>query len=591
MHVRKTIIIFFLFVLSVFGQDLKSKIDSVNSLPFTEILSNLFVSKKIFEENLRDAKKIGYRIGQAKTLSILANIYYLLNDYQKSTEYNIEALQIFEEEEDYDDLANSYGEFGYQMKRREFQKANDYMMKGLIIAEKYKVSTPTLAKLYDNYGVLKEMEGKIDSALLLYNKSLRLKYTLNDSIGIPYSLNKIANAKAIQKKFTEAYYYLNLSDKYRWKEKSDYGRADNFAYYGDFLSMEGNIDSAISYYKKSLELSLKNGYTFLVQYIYQQLSDLYQKKNDHVNALNYFRIYTNYKDSLTNIETNNKIAELEIAFETAEKDKLIAQKELLLKQRAILFIIIGTILLFLSLAMTALYAYQSQKRKTITAEMNLTKRIAQEESERKIINEKLRISRELHDNIGSQLTFIISSLDNLAYHKNGNDWINKIKDLNNFTRSTLNELRNTIWAMKHENGNLSTLIVKIRDYLNRIKLSTENLNISITVNTTREYNLNSNQLLNLFRIFQECIQNILKHSKATECQIIFSDTEDGFMMQICDNGIGIENSNTLESTGMSSLDARAKEANGVFYIEKNNNSNGNCGMRMIFKINAEEFVN
>ncbi|MFN4111045.1 MAG: histidine kinase [Ignavibacteria bacterium] len=587
MHIRKTIIIFFLFILSVFGQDLKSKIDSVNNLPFTEILSNLFVSKTIFEKNLQDAKKIGYKIGEAKTLSILANIYYLLNDYQKSTEYNIKALQIFEEEKDYDALANSYGEFGYQMKRREFQKANDYMKKGLTIAEKYKVHKPTIAKLYDNYGVLKEMEGKIDSALLLYNKSLNLKYELNDSIGIPYSLNKIANAKAIQKKFTEAYYYLNLSDKYRWKEKSDYGRADNLAYYGDFLSMEGKIDSAIHYYKKSLELSLKNGYTFLVQYIYQQLSDLYKKKNDYFNALNYFKSYTNYKDSMTNIETNKKIAELEIAFETVEKDKLITQKELLLKQRAILFIIIGTILLFLSLTMTALYAYQSQKRKTIAAEMKLTKKIAQEESERKIINEKLRISRELHDNIGSQLTFIISSLDNLLYRQNRNDWVNKIKDLNDFARLTLNELRNTIWVMKNEKGNLSTLIVKIRDYLNRIKLSTENLKISIAVNTTREYNLNSSQLLNLFRIFQECIQNILKHSRATECQIIFSDADNGFMMQICDNGIGFENSNALESTGMSSLETRAKEANGVFYIEKNNNSDENCGIRMIFKINSE----
>lgn len=581
-----TLILFILFYSILNGQDLKSRIDSINNLPFSEIHSNLYRSKNILEENLKLAKKIGYRIGEGRTLSLLANIYYFLNDYQKSTEYHIKALQIFEEEKNYNELANSYGEFGYQMKRREFDKANEYMIKGIQIAQKHKVPKTTLAKLYDNYGVLKEMEEKIDSALILYNQALKIKNEFNDSIGIPYSLNKIANAKAIQKKFKEAFYYLNLSDKYRSKEKNDYGRADNLAYYGDFYSWEGKIDSAINYYKKSLELSLKNGYTFLVQYIYQQLSELYAKKNDFYNALNYFKSYSSYKDSITNLETSKKIAELEIAFESTEKDKLIAQKELQLRQRAILFIVIGTTLLFITLIMIGLYSYQYQKRKAFAAEMELTKKITQEESEKKIIKEKLRISRELHDNIGSQLTFMISSLDNLSYQLNQKDLKVKIKHLSEFTRDTLNELRNTIWAMKYEKGDLSTLILKIRDHLNRIKSSIENLNISLSINTSKEYSLNSVQLLNLFRIYQECIQNIIKHSKATECQIVFSDSENGFTMQICDNGIGIETSNSLESTGMNSLKARAEEAQGIFLIEKNQNANQMCGSKMIFKINV-----
>ncbi len=446
------------------------------------------------------------------------------------------------------------------MKRRELDKANAYMLKGIQIGEKYKVNKPTLAKLYDNYGVLKEMEGKIDSALMLYNRALKIKYELNDSIGIPFSLNKIANAKALQKKFNEAYYYLHLSDKFREKEISDYGRTNNLAYYGDFYAMEGKVDSAIYYYNKSLELSLKNGYTFLVQYIYQQLSDLYAKKNDYYNALNYFKKYSAYKDSLINIETNQKIAEPEIAFETSEKDKLIAQKELQLRQRAILLIVIGSTLLFLVLTMSGLYAYQVQKRKAIAAKAELEKRIAMEESERKILEEKFRIGRELHDNIGSQLTFIISSLDNLSYQFQEKTIVDKIKETSEFARSTLNELRNTIWAMKHDRGYLSTLILKIRDYLNRIKFGLEGLNITIQDNTTKEYKLNSTQLLNLFRIFQECIQNIIKHSKATECQIIFNDDTQGFTMQICDNGIGMEIPDNLESTGLSSLTTRAQEA-------------------------------
>ncbi|NPV12595.1 MAG: hypothetical protein HPY57_12485 [Ignavibacteria bacterium] len=579
--------IIIILVCSLAAQDLKSIIDSVNKLPATEYLANLYKSKSIFEENLVRAKSIGYKSGEAKALNILAIIYYLMGNYEKSTEFNIQSLKIFEEIKEYEELANAYGEYGYQMKRRELAKAHQYMLKGIQIAEKYKLSKPTLAKLYDNFGVLKEMEGKVDSALLLYNKALKLKYDLYDSIGIPFSLNKIANAKALQGKFKEAYTILNQSDKFRAKEKNDFGKADNLAYYGDFFTMEGKIDSAIKYYQSSLDLSLKNGYTFLIEYCYRQLSDLYEKKSDFKNAFINFKKYSAYKDSITNLSTNQRIAELELAFETSEKDKLIAQQQLQLKQRAILFISVGTTLLFIVLAMVGLYTYQIQKRKAIAKEMDLVKQLSLEEANKKVIEEKLRISRELHDNTGSQLTFIISALDNLKYSISDESLLEKINNINNFTRSSLNELRNTIWAMKHETGNLSDLILKIRDYLNRIKPSIANLNLNVINNTQKEYRLNSAQLLNLFRIFQECLQNIIKHANATEAQIIFNDSKDGFTMQICDNGIGIENSLSLESSGLDSLKIRAEESKGKMYIEKNQTNDVSCGTKLIFEIQAE----
>lgn len=576
---------------SIFAQDLKSIVDSVNNLSATEYLANLYNSKKIFEENLNRARTINYKIGEARALNILAITYYLMGNYEKSTELNIQSFKIFEEEKAFEDLANAYGEYGYQMKRRELEKANQYMLKGIQIAEKNKVSKVTIAKLYDNFGVIKEMEGKLDSALILYNKALKIKYDLNDEVGIPFSLNKIANVKALQGKFREAYSILNQSDKFRAKETGDYGKADNLAYYGDFFSMEGKIDSAIKYYQSSLDLSLKNGYTFLVEYCYKQLSDLFEKKSDFKNAFLNFKKYSAYKDSITNIATNQRIAELELAFETSEKDKLIAEQQLQLKQRAILFISVGTTLLFLLLAMFGLYAFQVQKRKVIAKEMELTRKLSIEETNRKIVETKLSISRELHDNIGSQLTLIISSLDNLKSSIIENSLKEKINDTTDFARLTLTELRNTVWAMKNENGTLSGLILKIRDYLNRIKPSIENISVNIQTEVQKDYKLNSTQLLNLFRIFQETLQNVIKHSNASEVKVIFSDSENGFLMKVCDNGKGIKASETIESSGLNFIKHRAEESNGKFFIEDNQTDNGQCGTKMIFEIQAEPIIN
>ncbi len=586
MIIKVVIIILFYFNL-LKAQTTKAAVDSINNLPATAYLSNLFKSKKIYEDNLEMAKNIGYKLGEAKALNRLSIIHYLLGDYDKSTEYNIQAIKIFEGEKKYEDLADAYGELGYQMKRRDLIKADEYMQKALQISESHKIDKVILAKLYDNYGVIKELEGKIDSALIFYNKSFKIKQQLKDTVGIPFSLNKIANAKALQRKFNEAYFYLRISDKYREKETSDYGRADNLTYRADFLSMENKIDSAIVIYDSALDLSLKNGYTFLVLYIYQQLSDLLSKKQDFYNALQYFKKYTTYKDSLLNIETNQKIAELEIAFETAEKDKLIAQKDLLLKQRAILFLIIGTLLVFLTLTMFGLYAYQIQKRKAIALEAELVKQKAIDEQNKRIYEEKLKISRELHDNIGSHLTFIINSLDNLKYALPDGNIKDIVKRVNDFSRLTLNELRSTIWAMKNESGELDLLITKIKDFINRANVPQEKLRIEIRENTTKNYTLSSVQLLNLFRICQESLQNIIKHSDANKCLIIFDDWENGFIMQISDNGKGIEDSNSLESSGLASMKLRATEANAKINIIKSDIDGRNCGTNLSFQVTCQ----
>ena len=78
--------------------------------------------------------------------------------------------------------------------------------------------------------------------------------------------------------------------------------------------------------------------------------------------------------------------------------------------------------------------------------------MAKIETQNKLQEQRLRISRDLHDNIGAQLTFIISSIDNLKFgftdisEKLGS----KLSNISSFTQQTIYELRDTIWAMNKE---------------------------------------------------------------------------------------------------------------------------------------------
>lgn len=87
--------------------------------------------------------------------------------------------------------------------------------------------------------------------LFSFTKSFRNKKANRDTIGIPYSLNKIAVLKANQGKFSEAYKYLNLSDNLRNTEIGNFGRMENLSFHADFLRMENRLDEAIEAYENA----------------------------------------------------------------------------------------------------------------------------------------------------------------------------------------------------------------------------------------------------------------------------------------------------------------------------------------------------
>jgi len=541
-------------------------IDSINALPYEYIVSHLHQSVLLFSENVRQAELQDYTSGAAKALSQLGLVHYLRGDYDESTECYVKAFHLFEKLGDFQYLAGVYGEYGYQLKRRDLPKAIQYMQMAISLAEEKKLDDALKSKLFDNYGVIKEMQSDYDSAMFFYNQALIMKIQQKDSIGIPYSLNKIAGLKARQKKFPEAYSYISQSDQYRAKEKGNFGRAENLSAWADIYLMEGKIDSAINQYNRGLQSANSLGYTFLQQYCNRQLSESYKLKKDFKRALEHYQLYTASVDSVNDQKTRATIADLEINYETAQKTKLLTEKELALKQRTLLLIIAVGSIAFLFLIIIWIYLYQNQKRKQIKHEMELHNKLSEEELKNRISSEKLRISRELHDNIGSRLTFIISSLDNLLFARPPKKIIPQLSALNSFGRETLNDLRNTIWAMKDESGTVEKLILKIHDLIQRLNANNDQIKISIEKRLSKDKNLSSIQMLNLFRIVQEALQNSLKYSAATTIRIQFETLPNGILMRISDNGKGFDCSQSHSGYGIANMQARCQEAGGVMQL-------------------------
>lgn len=550
----------------------KKHIDAVNdSVSYDFIVTHLYQSVRLLEENRRQARALSYPLGEGRALSNLGLAYYFLGKYDRSAECYLQAFPIFEKLRQYHDLALAYGEFGYQLKRRDLSKAVYYMQLALALTEKHALGAELQCKLLDNYGVLQEMSGKYDSAFYFYNHALAIKYQRGDTYGIPYSLNKLAGLAALQKRFPEAFFYLRRSDEYRQKEKNEYGRAENYALWGDIYTQQGLPDSALEWYTKALTIAQFNKFTFLEEYLYERLFELYKAKRNYEKALAYHEQYFRIKDSTDGQKTQIAIADLELAYETVQKDKLIATKELELEQRTIVLLFVGSISLLLLFLVFVIYQSQKKKRERERRELELQNQLQKAELENVLSTEKLRISRELHDNIGARLTFLNNSIEYLEKNKKNGASRKNLTAIKKSVRSTLEELRNTLWALKSDTGTLRDLVLKIRSYVQSFSGQHKNLRITVTCTKVEErLTLSSAQMLNIFRIVQEALQNCLKHAYATAFTITFErDHDGGFSLILQDNGKGFNVNNCSSGNGLANMKTRCEESGGTFSLTSN----------------------
>jgi signal transduction histidine kinase len=372
---------------------------------------------------------------------------------------------------------------------------------------------------------------------------------------------------AKEKNFNAAIKYFTESDTYRAQEEGDFGRCENLINWAELYDMMGKKDLAIAYFKRGINLGKKIAYKGAVQYCYGQLTKIYEGLNKPALALQNFKREVAYKDSVMNVETNTKISELKIAYETEKKDRRISENELALKNKSLqLLVLVGALALILGLLIFSLWYYR-QKQARLRKELELKTQLKQAELEKKISEEKLHISRELHDNIGSNLTFMISSLDNMAYLSKENSLQPKLQKLGEFGRETIDDLRNSIWALKKEDGDTDELIFKTNDLKRKISETLPKPEIIVENKLSQNYKLSSVQMLNLFRLIKEAVQNSIKHAQASTISISFLEKAGSFSIKIMDDGIGFDPQITEAGNGLENMKKRCDDAGGSFQIE------------------------
>lgn len=177
-----------------------------------------------------------------------------------------------------------------------------------------------------------------------------------------------------------------------------------------------------------------------------------------------------------------------------------------------------------------------------------------------------RIASDLHDEIGSNLSSISvsSQMIKMSPNLNGSE-IKQLEDISITAKETADSIRDIIWFINPEYDRIGDLLFKMKETAAKL-LSGKEYEFSI-VGEGMLHLKNIHYRKNLFLMFKEMINNVVKHSNCKRVKIICENNSEEFRLIIDDDGIGFDVKNVKYGEGIKNLMNRANELGGFIDIK------------------------
>lgn len=531
--------------------------------------------------------------------SIIDSSLITIDTVLKNVKIQKDTLRLRIELDAYNLLGSIYNQQGKQQKAIEAYMSCGERIEKLNLKEHSALLNVNLGLLYLNMDDNKQAITLFESALktldelgitrqtAIINRNLALAYLAEDRIDdmlniLPKTLKLAKEQKSVNSEiavytfYAQAYetqqpdsslYYANKAIDLAEASNRSNERAGALLSKANVLNHQGKYFQAKPLYIKSIDLHKNTSQTVVIRRIYRELGKSAYKYNDIETAAKYLNLYVQLNDSIADVETKKIVRELNTKYETEKKERQIAQQQLDIqkqKGKTQTTIFIGITLLILALAALIL------NRRNHKAKL---KQI-QQEKENAILNsfikgeerERNRISYELHDGVASMISAAKMTLDSIPHLsvEKQKEQIEKVSYILSGTHSDVRHIAHNLLPTTLEQEKLIKATQQFVSEINQSNL----LEIKVVDKNSNAQQLPQQIQLMLFRIIQELVNNIVKHSQAQHATIEFSQTQNGLQLEITDDGIGYSGENNENSQGIYSIRQRLKSIGGNFEIVK-----------------------
>lgn len=517
--------------------------DTVKLRGYIALSTNFDV--KNFDSNLAYSNRglaLAYKNKDSVSAGILLDgigwAHYFSGRYDSATHYFYKAIEVLQRQKapkplaaTYNDLAKLYRKTGgYERAINFYNKAADIYISLHDDAD--------LSSIYNESGVVYEYQQKFDEALVLYKKSLALKTKLNDSVGIAYALSFMAGVFNQQQNYKNAEAYSLHALSIRQRIKDSFPIALSYSDLGDIYYASGNYKKAKESYTASNIYVMGLHYPDYMASNLQQLSNIAERENDYKAAFEYYKQSKALKDSMYRLESAKQVEELSAKYETVEKEQTIQEQKFQISKRNYYLAGISGLMLFSGLLGYSFYRrYRLKQQAKLQAEILHQQDIATKAVLSAEETERRRIAAELHDGVGQMMSAAKMNLSSIEDEINFTSPEQKIRfhkvvalidDSCSEVRTVSHNMMPNALLKAGLSSALREFIDKIDAHVIKVTLHAEGLNERIDANTETV----------LYRVIQECVNNVIKHAAATRLDIALIKDNDGISVTIEDNGKG-----------------------------------------------------
>lgn len=514
------------------------------------------------EKAMQTRQRLGDSIGVASSLSKIGHAEMELGRLDAALVVLLRAATIFEAEEQYRNQSLVENNIGtLHQKQGNSAKAIEYFEKAVATANRiddvYCLIGPksNLALEYFNKGSRNKSQPIfLELARLMEETGMQQNMaTIKMNLGVCY-MDTAA--------FDSALYYFFAADTL-FQVKNDLKG----------LSML-NVDMGICYTRmrafpqakerldKGMAYARQTGSNLRLEHACDGYSGYALAQGDYKSAFEYQQRAREYQRLVFNEEVNAKVAEMQTRYETEKKEKELAvrDKELAASalrtknQQLAIVLLAGGLLLVLTFVGLLLRNQKLRRERML------------HQAKSDLQEERLRISRDLHDNIGAELTLISSSLEVQAMTAPDDHAKGELANIGSYARNAMAQLRETIWAIRNESISVEALSLRLMDYAAKL-CKPAGIVSKVDVAGLDQKSLSPTLTIHLYRMCQEAIHNAVKYAQCGKLTLHLQADAKRLAVEIRDDGKGFDRGQGGSGYGLQNMEARAAELGGTFALQ------------------------
>lgn len=419
----------------------------------------------------------------------------------------------------------------------------------------------------NNMGVVYEISEDYIRAISFYNEALEYYTSINKKESIAMVLSNLAIAYKYSGQVPKSIEYNKKALELAREMQDKWKQAATLNNIGSAYLKMNEPALCYEFASQSVKLSEEIGAKEIALNAYETLSESAYALGKFKEATEHLRKMVQVKDSFINLESTRQVAELQTQFETVKKEQIIQKQQFDLKTKNYQ---IGGIVLVAGFVTLLIYSYQRRqklKQEKLARELLLKQ---QEEATKAVLNaeesERRRIAVELHDGVGQVMSAARMNLEAVVrdIQTLDEDKLLRLERVVSLVDEGCKEVRAVSHSMmpnallkKGLSSALYDFIQKIDQRVLKIHLHIEGLKIRLSPETEAI----------VYRIIQECVNNVIKHSGANQLEISIIHDERNLDITIEDNGKGFNTKAFDSGIGLQNIKARIQYLRGTLELD------------------------